>query len=131
MRGIKLMQVDTWGVIKTDSRLLEIYVGWEDKLDNDEWYFSNSFESITIGMSSEEAFNYIPNVIEVLFKLDDDFLIWETLYFLMELYSIADTTQVHPYLESNWSPLKQHIKKYQDSYATPFKELIRQLRIKE
>lgn len=35
-----------WDVIETDSRLLEIYVGWEDKLDNDEWYFSNSFESI-------------------------------------------------------------------------------------
>jgi hypothetical protein len=120
-----------WGVIKTDSRLLEIYVGWEDKLEKDEWYFSNSFESITKGMSSEEAFNYIPNVIDVVFNLGDEYLIWETLYFLMELYSIADTTQVHPYLESNWSSLKQHIKKYEDSYATPFKELIRQLRIRE
>lgn len=67
---------------------------------------SNSFESITKGMSSEEAFNYIPNVIDVLFNLDDDYLIWETLYFLMELYSIADTIQVHPYLESNLSVLK-------------------------
>ena len=118
-------------MIKTDSRLLEIYVGWEDKLDNDEWYFSNAFELISKGMSPEEAFNYIPNVIEVLFKLDDDFLIWETLYFLMDLYSISDTTQIHPYLESNWSPLKQHIKRYEDSYVTPFKELIRQLRMKE
>lgn len=42
-----------WGVIKTDKRLLEIFVGWEEKLDNDEWYFSNSFESITKGMSPE------------------------------------------------------------------------------
>ena len=120
-----------WGVIKTDNRLLEIYVEWEDKLDKDEWYFSNSFESIIDGMSPEEAFNYIPNVIEVLVNLDDDFLLWETLYFLMELYSLADTTQIHPYLESNWSVLKQHIKKYEDSYATPFKELMKQLRIKE
>ncbi len=69
-----------------DKRLLEIYVDWEDKLDQDEWYFSNAFESITKGMSPEEAFNYIPNVIEMLIKLDDDFLIWETLYFLIELY---------------------------------------------
>jgi hypothetical protein len=121
----------SWSVIKTGSRLLEIYVEWEDKLDNDEWYFSNSFESITKGMSSREAFNYIPNVIDVLLKLDNDFLIWETLYFLMELYSIADTTQIHPFLESNWSPLKQHIKKYEYSYDTPFKELIRQLRMNE
>ncbi|MBT2726749.1 ABC transporter [Bacillus sp. ISL-75] len=118
-------------MIKTDSRLLEIYVGWENKLEKDEWYFSNSFESITKGMSSEEAFNYIPNVIDVLFNLDDDYLIWETLYFLMELYSIADTTQVHPYLECNLSVLKQHIKKYEDSYDTPFQELIRHIRIRE
>jgi hypothetical protein len=114
-----------------DSRLLEIFVGWEDKLDDDEWYFSNSFKAICLGMSPEEAFNYIPNVIEVLFKLDDDSLIWETLYFLMELYSIADTTQIHPFLERNWSPLKQHIMEYEDSFAIPFKDLMKQLRIKE
>ncbi|WP_254660212.1 ABC transporter [Lysinibacillus xylanilyticus] len=114
-----------------DCRLLEIFVGWEDKLGDDEWYFSNSFESIYKGMSSEEAFNYIPNVIEVLFKLDDDYLIWETLHFLMQLYSIADTTQIHPFLERNWSPLKQHLMIYEESYASPFKELTRQLRIKE
>ncbi|WP_335384490.1 ABC transporter [Neobacillus drentensis] len=118
-------------MIKTDKRLLEIYDEWEAKLDKDEWYFSNSFEAITKGMSSEEAYNYIPNVIDVLLKLDDDFLIWETIYFLIELYSIADTTQIHPYLESNWSVLTQHMKNYQDSYATPFKELIRQIRIRE
>jgi len=119
------------GLIKTDKRLLEIYDEWEAKLDKDEWYFSNSFEAITDGMSSEEAYNYIPNVIDVLLKLDDDFLIWETIYFLIELYSIADTTQIHPYLESNLSVLTQHMKNYQDSYATPFKELIRQIRIRE
>lgn len=119
------------GVIKMDSKLLEIYVGWEDKLSNDEWYFSNCFETITKGMSPEEAFNYIPNVIEVLFKLDDDFLVWVTLYFLIELYGLANTTQIHPYLEGNWSVLLQHIKKFEDSYATPFKELMKELRIKE
>ncbi|MFF2288692.1 ABC transporter [Peribacillus butanolivorans] len=118
-------------MIETDSRLLEIYVGWEDKLDNDEWYFSNSFESITKGMSPEEAFNYVPNVIEVLLTLDNDFLVWETLYFLSELYSIADTTQIHPHHESNWSVLTEHIKKYEDSFATPFKVLMSQLRTKE
>ena len=118
-------------MIKTDSRLLEIYVKWEDKLDNDEWHFSNAFESITKELTPEEAFNYIPNVIEVLFKLHDGFLIWETLYFLIELYNIADTTEIHPFIKSNWSPLKQHIQKYEDSYTTPFKELMRELRIKE
>ncbi|WP_260858137.1 ABC transporter [Bacillus sp. FJAT-22090] len=116
-------------VIKTDNRLLEIYEEWQDKLEKDEWYFSNSFESVTKGMTSEEAFNYLPKVIEMLFKLDEDYLIWETLYFLIELYSIADTTQIHPFLESNWSELTNHIKKFKDSYSTPFKVLKNHLRI--
>jgi hypothetical protein len=124
-------KIEILDVITMDKRLLEIYVEWEDKLDKDEWYFSNSFESITKGMSPEEAFKYIPNVIELLLRLDDDFLVWETLYFLIELYSLADTNQIHPLLESNWTKLTQHIKKYEDSYATPFKDLIRQLRIKD
>ena len=104
---------------------------WEDKLDKDEWYFSNSFESIIKEMSPEEAFDYIPNVIKVLLKLDDDFLIWETLYFLIELYCLADTTQTHPSLKGNWSTLTNHIRKFKDSYATPFGEFKRHLRIKE
>ncbi|WP_042221806.1 hypothetical protein [Oceanobacillus manasiensis] len=114
-----------------DKRLLEVYEEWQDRLDKDEWYFSNSFESITKEMTSEEAFNYIPNVIEMLFKLDDDYLVWETLYFLIELYGIADTTQIHPSHESNWSVLTNHIKKFKDSYATPFKELNYHLRIRK
>ncbi|WP_235822229.1 ABC transporter [Gottfriedia luciferensis] len=114
-----------------DNRLLDIFEDWEDKLDNDEWYFSNSFESITKEMSPEVAFNYIPNVIEVLYKLEEDYLIWETIYFLITLYCIADTTQIHPLLESNWSTLTNHIKNYKDSYETPFKELMYRLRIKQ
>lgn len=114
-----------------DNRLIEIYVEWSDKLNKDEWYFSNSFESITFGMTPEEAFNYIPNVIEVLLKLEDDLLVWETLYFLIELYNLADTTQIHPSLERNWFMLTQHIKNYKDSYNTPFKELKIHLRIQE
>ena len=116
-------------VIKTDNRLLEIYEEWQDKLEKDEWYFSNSFESITKEMTSEEAFNYLPKVIEMLFKLDEDYLIWETLYFLIELYSIADTTQIHPFLEINLSELTNHIRKFNDSYATPFKVLKNHIRI--
>ncbi|WP_244950516.1 hypothetical protein [Psychrobacillus lasiicapitis] len=55
-------------------------MGWEDKLNNDEWYFSNCFETITKGMSAEEAFNYMPDVIDMIFKLNNEFLIYETLY---------------------------------------------------
>ena len=79
-------------------------------------------------MSSDVAFNYIQGVVNALLELDEDFLIWETLYFLMDLYRIADTTELHPALEKNWSVLREHIKKYEDSYSTPYQELRRLLR---
>lgn len=89
-----------------DKRLSEIYFRWEDKIDKDEWYFSNSFETITKEMSAEEAFNYVPSVVDMLFRLDDDYLIVEMLYFLINLYNIAETTQIHPYLEDRWIKLE-------------------------
>ena len=117
-------------MITTDKKLLEVYIDWQDKLDADEWYFSNAFEAISKDMSSENAFNYIPEVLNVLLDLDEDYLIWVTLYFLIDLYRIAETTEIHPILEKNWSELKEHIQKYGDSYSTPYQEMKRFLRVK-
>ncbi|MFC4322015.1 ABC transporter [Litchfieldia salsa] len=118
-------------MIITDKKLIEIYDNWQEKLDADEWYFSNAFESISKDMSSESAFNYIPEVIYILLNLYEDYLIWETLYFLIDLYRIAETTEIHPTLDKNWSALREHIQKYEDSYSTPYQELKRFLRIKK
>ncbi|SEB57735.1 hypothetical protein SAMN05443246_1158 [Paenibacillus sp. GP183] len=71
-----------------DQRLVDIYVNWQVRLDEDEWYFAKAFEAITNGLSAEEAFNYIPNAVRMILLLQDDFLIWNTLYFLIRLYSI-------------------------------------------
>ena len=78
-----------------------IYDGWEKKLDNDEWYFSNSFEKIINRLSSVEAYDYIPTVINELIKLRHSYLIGETLDFLHSLYNRADTTEIHPILKKN------------------------------
>jgi hypothetical protein len=115
----------------TDKKLIAVYDNWQEKLNEDEWYFSNAFETISKEMSSESAFNYIPEVTYLLLELNEDYLIWETLYFLIDLYSIAMTTEIHPILEENWSTLSDHIQKYEDSYSTPFQELKRVLRIKK
>jgi hypothetical protein len=113
-----------------NRNLLEIYNKWEEKLNADEWYFSNAFEAISKNMSSESAFNFIPEVVHMLLELEEDYLIWETLYFLMDLYRIAETTEVHPILVQNWFALREHIQKYEDSYSTPYQELKRLLRVK-
>ncbi|MFM1654566.1 ABC transporter [Brevibacillus sp. B_LB10_24] len=111
-----------------DKALIQVYVDWQEKLDNNEWYFSEAFESIIKDMSSEEAFAYIPNIVRMLLLLEDEFLIWNTLYFLLTVYSISDTTEIHPELRSNWQALTKHISKYPDVYKTAFQELRRNLR---
>ncbi len=49
-------------------------------------------------LTSEEAFESIPEVISVLLKLKDSFLIREAMNYLHGLYRIADTKK-HPCLE--------------------------------
>lgn len=82
-------------------------------------------------MSAEEAFNYIPTVIQTILVLHHDFLIWNALYFLMSLYSIANTTEIHSELKRNWRELSNHFSNYSDSYKIPFQELKIYLRISE
>lgn len=114
-----------------DKALTQVYADWQEKLDNDEWYFDNAFEMIVKDMNSEEVFAYIPNVVQMLLQLEDEFLIWETLYFLRHVYGIANTTELHPELRNNWDALTKHISKYPDPYKTPFQELKRDLRLPE
>jgi hypothetical protein len=45
-------------------------------------------------------------------------------------YSIANTTELHDDLKELWTPLNEHILKYNDSFTTPFQELKRHLRIR-
>ncbi|MCO7125905.1 ABC transporter [Sporolactobacillus shoreicorticis] len=112
------------------KELLDIYDDWQSKLEKNEWYFSDAFDHITKNMTSYEAFSYIPNVVNALLELRDETLIWETLDLLGELYTISDTTEVHPVLNAKWSLLENHIRHYKEAYATPFQELKRMLRKK-
>jgi hypothetical protein len=80
-------------------------------------------------MTSPEAFSYIPEVVHAILELKDEMLIWETLFFLIELYTLADTTEVHPILKKNWQQLERHISNYDEVKKTPFRELKRQLRL--
>ena len=112
-----------------DEALTLVYFDWQEKLDSNEWYFSHAFDSIVKDMNSEQAFAYIPNVVRMLLQLDDEFLIWETIYFLLRVYGISNTTEIHPELRDNWDALTKHISKYPDAYKTPFQELKRDLRL--
>jgi len=115
----------------TDEALVQVYAGWQEKLGNNEWYFHDIFNAIVKDMNSEQAFAYIPNVVHMLLQLEDDFLIWETIYFLLQVYGIANTTEIHPELRNNWEALAKHISKYPNAYKIPFQELKRDLRLSD
>ena len=114
-----------------DETLNRVYINWQEKLDNNEWYFHDAFNSLVKDMNSEQAFAYIPNIIQMLLQLEEEYLIWETIYFLLQVYGIANTTEIHPELKNNWKSLAQHISNFPDAYEIPFKELVRDLRFNE
>lgn len=113
-----------------DNKLKEIYMNWENKFDKDEWYFQSEFDKILNNMTSQQAFDYIPNVVATILELEVSSLLWKTIYFLVALYKHADTTEIHPFLKEMWMDLDKHVADYKDSYETPFQELKRELRIK-
>ncbi|KGX88221.1 hypothetical protein [Pontibacillus litoralis] len=83
-----------------EKELLSIFKYWESKLEKHEWYFIDSYESIINDLTSEDAFNSIPETVSVPLKLENSFLIGETIDFIHEIYNIADITEIHPYLET-------------------------------
>ncbi|MDX8045868.1 ABC transporter [Gracilibacillus sp. S3-1-1] len=110
------------------QKILLIFQDWQFKLDNDEWYFQNAFEELTIGLTPVEAYDSIPTIIEVLFEMEDHFLIEETMDILLGIYHIADTTEIHPFIEMQ--QIEQHLDKYHSVYGKVcLNELKRLLRI--
>ncbi|MFB1100523.1 ABC transporter [Terribacillus sp. JSM ZJ617] len=112
-----------------EKELLQIFDNWEEKLDQDEWYFRNSYEELLDGLSAESAYNSIPGVVNVLLKMQDSYLLNESIDFLDELYNYADTTEIHSYLKDNLSSIEEHVSRFGDDYSksslAKFKSTIR------
>ena len=111
------------------NSLQEILINWQENLDQDEWYFSRSFEEVTKNMTSEEAFHYIPIVIKEFTTLQSAFLIGELIDFLHAVYTKANTTEVHPILLQEQENINEIIITYGDNYSkhalNEFKKSIR------
>ena len=97
--------------------LSEIYTDWQDKLDQDEWYFSPSFEKIIERLTPIEAYDSIPSVINELIKLREPYLIGETLDFLQSIYHKADTTEVHPVVKRELKDIETVVQNVGDDYS--------------
>ncbi|MGG1629573.1 ABC transporter [Rossellomorea sp. NRS-1567] len=109
--------------------LHEVFHNWQEKLDQDEWYFGHFFEEITTSMTSEEAFQYIPVVIQEVMKLRNGFLIGEMVDFLHAVYEVANTTEIHPILIQEKENIEGVIRKFGDEYSQQaFREFKKSLR---
>jgi len=82
-------------------------------------------------MTSEEAFQYIPVVIQELVKLRNGFLIGEIVDFLHAVYEVANTTEINPVLIQEKENLEGNIRKFGDEYSQQaFSEFKKSLRWK-
>jgi hypothetical protein len=87
-----------------DAYLLD----WEDKLAKDEWYFCNVRESLTNNLSPSDAFDDIPDVVDLILRQSDDYIFYECLLLLLSLARISNTTEIPPCLLSKIELLNNH-----------------------
>ncbi|QXE02429.1 ABC transporter [Terribacillus sp. DMT04] len=109
------------------DRLWKIYENWEIELDKNEWYFSDCYDELTENLSSSDAYDAIPAVLDVLLHVKDTYLVNETLDFLLIIYNIADTTEVHPILLAEWHEINRKLEQMGDSFSVSAWDELRQM----
>ncbi len=100
-------------------------VNWQSKLQEDEWFFAELIEDLTSNLQSYEAFDLIPEAVDLILQQSDGFLCRECLELLLELSRIADTTEIHPSLDSKWEQVCNHVSQFGDYHKRRVGELKR------
>ena len=108
-----------------------ILENWVEKINEDEFYFSNAFDRLIQKKTSYEAFEFIPHMLEAIIETNDDFVAAQLIYYLNCLYGKADTTEIHTALSEQQTKLEKHIARLNGHYAMrEYRELKRDLRLK-
>ena len=82
------------------------------KLATDEWFFSKFRERIVKPLTPSEAFDLIPQAVDLVMREDD--LRIECFELLMDLARHSGTTEMPQALATQWTKLISHIKAYGD-----------------
>ena len=90
---------------------------WVEKINEDEFYFSNTFEQLFQEKTSYEAFEFIPHMLEAILETNDDFVSAQLIFHLNRLYGKADTTEIHTELSEQQTKLEKHIASLNGQYA--------------
>lgn len=100
-------------------------VDWEEKLNEDEWYFAQFRENVINDISPEQAYNQISEAIELVLEQTDPWLLGECFEILLSLCIKSDTTRIPASLMSSWDKLENHLSSYGKYYNDRFAEIKR------
>jgi len=107
-----------------------ILENWVEKINEDEFYFSNAFDRVFQEKTSYEAFEFIPHMLEAILETNDDFVAAQLIFYLNCLYGKADTTEIHAAFSEQQIKLEKHIASLNGHYAMrEYRELKRDLRL--
>ncbi|MCC5468350.1 hypothetical protein [Pelosinus baikalensis] len=85
------------------------FTNWQEKLQDNEWYFHDCRKEITCNLKPSTAYNLIPEVIDLILEQNEAFIITECFQLLLEVYWVANTTEIHPYLLKNMKNISYHV----------------------
>lgn len=104
---------------------------WIEKINEDEFYFSNAFDQLIQEKTSYEAFEFIPHMLEAILETNDDFVAAQLIFYLNCLYGKANTTEIHTALAEQQTKLEKHITNLNGHYAMrDYRELKWDIRLK-
>ncbi|PGK51669.1 hypothetical protein CN918_28145 [Priestia megaterium] len=106
-----------------DEFFQNIYLNWQEKVKGNKWYFRDSFQSLLLSMSHKKAEELIPTVVTKILEEQNDYPVWETLIFLVDLHVHTKRLTMHPELNAQWTALSQHVSQFAISSGAPFKKL--------
>ncbi|GMA99459.1 hypothetical protein [Pelosinus sp. IPA-1] len=82
---------------------------WQEKFQDNEWYFHDLRTEITCNLEPVAAYNLLPEVIDLILKQNEVYVITECFQLLFEVYRAANTTEIHPYLLKNITNISYHV----------------------
>lgn len=110
--------------------IVRILEDWVEKINQDEFYFSNAFNPLIQNKTSYEAFDFIPHMLDAIIETSDDFFASQLIFYLNCLYGKADTTEIHPVLLKKQVMIERHLAGLDGHYAIKeYREFKRDLRL--
>ncbi|MGB7605362.1 MAG: hypothetical protein WBL93_07770 [Lutisporaceae bacterium] len=116
-------------VLDLKKEFYEWIVNWEEKLNEDEWYFTQFRENVINDIIPEQAYTQIPEAVELVLEQTDPWLLGECFEILLSLCTKSDTTRIPSCLSLNWEQLDNSLSYHGQYYKDRLSELKRWYRI--